>query len=203
MGLLHHCYGQCAHDGGVGRCVSTSSHCPWWAPTGCSPAATSAPRTRRNSSSPEVGRPVPRSCARRSSSSSSAASPSRSTDGDTVRISPALQSNRWRPMTSRTAVARTAVGRPVGGILEVAGPDRYPLDDLVRARLRASNDTRRVVTDPQSRYFGVRTRRPHPGARPRRDGVPHALRGLAPRQRARPGPTSTAGATHSTEIDPP
>ena len=45
--------------------------------------------------------------------------------------------------------------QPVGGILEVARPDRYPLDDLVRTRLRASNDTRRVVTDPQARYFGV------------------------------------------------
>jgi uncharacterized protein YbjT (DUF2867 family) len=54
-----------------------------------------------------------------------------------------------------TAVARTAVGRPIGGILEVGGPERYPLDDLVRARLRANNDTRRVVTDLQSRYFGV------------------------------------------------
>jgi uncharacterized protein YbjT (DUF2867 family) len=54
-----------------------------------------------------------------------------------------------------TAVARTAISQPVGGILEVAGPDRYPLDDLVRTRLRASNDTRRVVTDPRARYFGV------------------------------------------------
>jgi hypothetical protein len=51
--------------------------------------------------------------------------------------------------------ARTAVGQPIGGVLEVAGPDRYPLDDLVRARLRAHNDTRRVVTDSQARYFGV------------------------------------------------
>jgi len=49
------------------------------------------------------------------------------------------------------AVARTAVG----DILEVARPDRYPLDDLSRTRLRASNDTRRVVTDRQARYFGV------------------------------------------------
>jgi uncharacterized protein YbjT (DUF2867 family) len=77
------------------------------------------------------------------------------TDGDTVRISPAL----IQPMAAddvATAVARTAIGRPVGGILEVAGPDRYPLDDLVRARLRAQGDTtRRVVTDPQARYFGV------------------------------------------------
>jgi uncharacterized protein YbjT (DUF2867 family) len=76
------------------------------------------------------------------------------TDGDTVRISSA----RIQPMAAddvATAVARTAAGQPVGGILEVGGPDRYPLDDLVRARLRASNDTRRVITDPQSRYFGV------------------------------------------------
>jgi uncharacterized protein YbjT (DUF2867 family) len=76
------------------------------------------------------------------------------TDGDTVRISSA----QIQPMAAddvASAVARTAAGQPVGGILEVAGPDRYPLDDLVRARLRANNDTRRVVTDPQSRYFGV------------------------------------------------
>jgi uncharacterized protein YbjT (DUF2867 family) len=76
------------------------------------------------------------------------------TDGDTVRVSSAL----IQPMAAddvATAVARTATGQPVGGILEVAGPDRYPLDALVRAQLRAYNDTRRVVTDPQSRYFGV------------------------------------------------
>lgn len=76
------------------------------------------------------------------------------TEGDTVRVSSALT----QPMAAddvATAVARTAAGQPVGGVGEVAGPDRYALDDLVRARLRASGDTRRVVADPQSRYFGV------------------------------------------------
>jgi uncharacterized protein YbjT (DUF2867 family) len=76
------------------------------------------------------------------------------TEGDTVRISSALT----QPMSAddvATAVARAAVGQPTGGIGEVAGPDRYALDDLVRARLRASGDTRRVVADSQSRYFGV------------------------------------------------
>jgi len=71
-----------------------------------------------------------------------------------VRISSAL----CQPMAAddvATAVARTAVSQPVGGIPEFAGPDRYPLDDLVRARLRAQSDTRRLVTDPQARYFGV------------------------------------------------
>jgi len=76
------------------------------------------------------------------------------TDGDTVRISNALS----QPMAAddvATAVARTAVSRPLGSTLEVGGPDRYALDELVRIRLRAGNDTRRVVTDPRARYFGV------------------------------------------------
>ena len=54
------------------------------------------------------------------------------------------------------AVVSTALGQPVGGIVEVAGPERYPLDELVRARLRAQGDTTpRVVADPQARYYGV------------------------------------------------
>jgi uncharacterized protein YbjT (DUF2867 family) len=76
------------------------------------------------------------------------------TDGDTVRVSAAS----IQPMAAddvATAVASTAVGRPVGGIREVAGPDRFQLDELVRIRLRAQGDDRTVVTDPQSRYFGV------------------------------------------------
>jgi uncharacterized protein YbjT (DUF2867 family) len=76
------------------------------------------------------------------------------TDGDTVRVSSALS----QPMAAgdvATAVARTAVGQPVGGILEVAGPQRFRIDELVRTYLRAHNDTRRVSTDQQARYFGV------------------------------------------------
>jgi uncharacterized protein YbjT (DUF2867 family) len=78
------------------------------------------------------------------------------TDGDTVRLSAAL----CQPIAAddvATAVACVAARQPVAGIREVAGPDQYPLDDLVRARLRAQGDTsRRVVTDPQARYFGAR-----------------------------------------------
>ena len=75
------------------------------------------------------------------------------TDGDTVRVSSAA----IQPMAAddvATAVAHTAVGEPVG-IREVAGPDRFQLDELVRARLRAQDDTREVVTDSQARYTGV------------------------------------------------
>jgi hypothetical protein len=40
-------------------------------------------------------------------------------------------------------------------VVVIGGTDRHRLDDLVRARLRAQDDTRRVLTDPQARYFGV------------------------------------------------
>ncbi|SEH52947.1 Uncharacterized conserved protein YbjT, contains NAD(P)-binding and DUF2867 domains [Mycolicibacterium rutilum] len=76
------------------------------------------------------------------------------TDGDTVRVTSALA----QPMAAddvAAAVARAAVGRPANAIREVAGPDRYPLDDLVRTRLRAQADPRQVVTDRDAAYFGV------------------------------------------------
>jgi hypothetical protein len=40
-------------------------------------------------------------------------------------------------------------------VREVSGPDRFPLDELVQAELRAHDDTRRVLTDERARYFGV------------------------------------------------
>jgi uncharacterized protein YbjT (DUF2867 family) len=77
------------------------------------------------------------------------------TDGDTVRISPAM----IQPIAGQdvaTALALTAFGEPVGGIREVAGPHEYPLVDLVRAFLRALKDNRRVLPDPQARYLGAK-----------------------------------------------
>jgi len=53
------------------------------------------------------------------------------------------------------AVARTAVGDPVNGIVEVAGPETFGLDALIRKALSIQGDPRKVVTDPDSRYFGA------------------------------------------------
>ena len=39
--------------------------------------------------------------------------------------------------------------------MEVAGPERFRLDDLVGRVLRANNDTREVITDAHTRYFGA------------------------------------------------
>jgi uncharacterized protein YbjT (DUF2867 family) len=53
------------------------------------------------------------------------------------------------------AVARVAVGAPLNGMVEVAGPQPFRFDELIRQGLRARNDPRDVVADPHARYFGA------------------------------------------------
>jgi uncharacterized protein YbjT (DUF2867 family) len=75
-------------------------------------------------------------------------------DGDAVRLPPAL----IQPMAAddvASALAEVAVGSPLNGTVEIAGPEQFRLDDLIRGRLRARNDPREVITDPQARYFGI------------------------------------------------
>jgi uncharacterized protein YbjT (DUF2867 family) len=52
------------------------------------------------------------------------------------------------------AVCRTALGSPLNGRVEVAGPEQYRMDEFFRQTLAAGNDPREVVTDPHARYFG-------------------------------------------------
>ena len=76
------------------------------------------------------------------------------TIGDTVRLPPAL----IQPMAAddvASAVARVAAGPPLNGVVEVAGPEVFRLDELIRGRLSARNDAREVITDPQARYYGI------------------------------------------------
>lgn len=54
-----------------------------------------------------------------------------------------------------TAVGRAAVSEPVNGIVEVAGPEVFGLDELVRTGLALRGDPREVVADPEARYFGA------------------------------------------------
>lgn len=74
-----------------------------------------------------------------------------------VRLSPAL----IQPMSAddvASAVARIAEGAPVNGVVEVAGPDQFQLDGLIRLGLAAKGDAREVITDPEARYFGAKLR---------------------------------------------
>ena len=53
-------------------------------------------------------------------------------------------------------VADVALSQPVNGIVEIAGPDRAPFDEIVRTYLRSIGDTRSVIADADAPYFGSR-----------------------------------------------
>jgi len=76
------------------------------------------------------------------------------TTGQTVRLSPAL----LQPIAAddvAKALADLAVGAPVNGTIEVAGPDQFPLDALARTVLAAKKDGRQVIADVHARYYGA------------------------------------------------
>ena len=90
------------------------------------------------------------------------------TDGNIVRLPPVL----IQPMAAddvAKAVGKIAVGSPVNGIVEIAGPEAFRLDELIRQGLSARRDPREVLADPQALYFGgmpmERTLVPGDGAR--------------------------------------
>ena len=55
----------------------------------------------------------------------------------------------------RAKLARTAVGEPVDGTIEIAGPEQFGLDELIRKGLSFRGDPREVVADPEARYYGA------------------------------------------------
>jgi uncharacterized protein YbjT (DUF2867 family) len=76
------------------------------------------------------------------------------TEGNQVRLAPVL----IQPMAAddvASALGKVAVGAPVNGMVEIAGPERFRFDELIRQGLRAQNDPREVVADPRARYFGA------------------------------------------------
>src|SRR5262245_41763254 len=76
------------------------------------------------------------------------------TVGTTVRLPPV----RFQPIAAddvAKALGRIAAGDPVNGTVEVAGPQQFRFDDLIRQGLAAYKDPREVVADPHARYFGA------------------------------------------------
>jgi len=76
------------------------------------------------------------------------------TDGMTVRLPPVF----IQPMAADDvvkAVDTVAVGAPLKGTIDVAGPQRFRFDELIRQDLASRNDPRTVVVDPHARYFGA------------------------------------------------
>src|SRR5215475_6993321 len=78
-----------------------------------------------------------------------------SAEGNMVRLSPGL----FQPIAADDVapiVADVAVAAPRNGIIEIAGPERAPFNEIVARYLKAVGDPRAVVSDPEARYFGGR-----------------------------------------------
>jgi uncharacterized protein YbjT (DUF2867 family) len=78
-----------------------------------------------------------------------------SADGNRVRLPPGL----FQPIAADDVapiVAEVALAAPRNGIVEIAGPERAPFNEIVARYLRAVGDPREVVSDPEVRYFGGR-----------------------------------------------
>ena len=75
--------------------------------------------------------------------------------GDEVHLPPVL----FQPMAAAdvaSGVARVALGQPASGIIEIAGPEQFRVDELVRRRLASLKDPRQVIADPNALYGGAR-----------------------------------------------
>lgn len=76
------------------------------------------------------------------------------TEGDTVRLPPVL----FQPMAAgdvASAVSKVALAPPANGIVEIAGPEQFRFDEIVRRTLGRQGDPRPVVADPHARYYGT------------------------------------------------
>src|SRR5213082_520001 len=78
-----------------------------------------------------------------------------SADGNMVRLSPGL----FQPIAAddvAAIVADVELAAPRNGIVEIAGPERAPFNEIVARYLKALGDPRVVVSDPEARYWGGR-----------------------------------------------
>jgi uncharacterized protein YbjT (DUF2867 family) len=78
-----------------------------------------------------------------------------SAEGNSVRLPPVL----FQPIAAddiAPIVAEVALAAPKNGIVEIAGPERAPFNEIVARYLKAVGDPREVVRDPEARYWGGR-----------------------------------------------
>jgi uncharacterized protein YbjT (DUF2867 family) len=76
-------------------------------------------------------------------------------EGSTIRVSPGL----FQPIAAddvAALVADVALAAPRMGIVEIAGPERAPFNEILARYLTAIGDPRTIVRDPEARYWGGR-----------------------------------------------
>ena len=131
---------------------ATTWHCRWWGPTGCSRAATSGPKLPEKLIENSA---IPYSIVH-------------ATQFFRVRAEHGGRGQRWRhgPVCAgalpahrrgrcRPAAGRIALGSPLNGMVEVAGPEQFRMTEFFRSALAAREDARTVLTDPHASYFGA------------------------------------------------
>ena len=91
-----------------------------------------------------------------------------STEGNVVRLPPV----QFQPLAAddvASEIVDVALAEPVNGMIEIAGPEMFTLDQAIRQVLDHDHDPRKVIADPAAPYYGVqvsdRTLVPEPGAR--------------------------------------
>src|SRR5215510_12331798 len=121
------------------------------------------------------------------------------TEGATVRLPSALM----QPIAGddvAAALADVAVGKPMNGTLEIAGPEQIRQDELVRQFLSASGDERKVLTDARAGYYGVDVNDQSlvPGTNPRLGSIRFAewLSHNTPQKAASERPSASATTTN-------
>jgi uncharacterized protein YbjT (DUF2867 family) len=77
-----------------------------------------------------------------------------STDGNTVRLAPVFVQPESADDVA-AALADIASSEPVNGVVELAGPEQFQLDELARRVLYVNDDSRQVIADAHARYFGA------------------------------------------------
>jgi len=104
------------------------------------------------------------------------------TEDGTVRLAPVL----FQPIAAddvASALGKVSTGSPLNGTIEIAGPEPYRLDELMRRALAVRKDPRKVIADPRARYFGAevgeRTLLPGEGVRLGATGLQEWLSGQA------------------------
>jgi uncharacterized protein YbjT (DUF2867 family) len=78
-----------------------------------------------------------------------------SAEGNIVKLPPVL----FQPIAAddvAASVAETALAAPQNEVVEIAGPERAPFNEIVARYLRAVGDPRQVVSDPNAGYWGGR-----------------------------------------------
>jgi uncharacterized protein YbjT (DUF2867 family) len=76
------------------------------------------------------------------------------TEGNTIRLPPV----RFQPIAAddvANTVSKVALGSPLNGTVEVAGPEQLRFDEFIRRGLSARKDPREVIADAHARYFGT------------------------------------------------